>query len=126
MKSVKNFYLFLRARDILRLPSFPLVPKGDKSLLLINSGMAPMKKIFYRRRNTAAHACMHLPKMYPHAGFGACGKGPHGMGHILRCWGNFSFGDYFKKEANYLGMGISDGSNGNSERPSLAQHLSRG
>ena len=42
----EKFLSFMESKGCLRLPSFPLIPKDDKSLLLINSGMAPMKKYF--------------------------------------------------------------------------------
>ena len=53
----------------LRLGSFPLVPKDDPSLLLINSGMAPMKKWFPWPGRTAPPPCYHLPEVHPHPGY---------------------------------------------------------
>lgn len=50
------------------MPSFSLVPQGDKSLLLINSGMAPMKS-FYRRGNAAEQTRDDLPEVCAHAGY---------------------------------------------------------
>ena len=49
----KEFLEFFKSKDHLILKSFPLIPKQDKSLLLIGAGMAPMKKIFYRRTYSA-------------------------------------------------------------------------
>ena len=52
------FLSFFESKGHLRLPSFSLVPQNDPSLLLINSGMAPMKPYFT--------ACYHLPEVRPH------------------------------------------------------------
>ena len=55
----EKYLSFFESKGHLRLPSFPLVPQGDKSLLLINSGMAPMKKFFTGE--------VHLPEVHPYA-----------------------------------------------------------
>ena len=99
LNDLREAYLsFFESKDHLRLPSFPLVPMGDKSLLLINSGMAPMKKYFTgeeippRRRVTTCQKCIRTPDL-------------ERVGHTARhgtffeMLGNFSFGDYFKEEA---------------------------
>jgi len=99
LNELREKYLsFFESKDHLRLPSFPLVPIGDKSLLLINSGMAPMKKYFTgeeippRRRVTTCQKCIRTPDL-------------ERVGHTARhgtffeMLGNFSFGDYFKEEA---------------------------
>lgn len=63
----EKFLAFYESKGHLRLPSFPLVPQGDKSLLLINSGMAPMKKFFTgevtppRKRVITCQKCIRTP-----------------------------------------------------------------
>lgn len=63
----EKFLSFFESKGHLRLPSYPLVPKDDKSLLLINSGMAPMKKFFTgevtppRKRVTTCQKCIRTP-----------------------------------------------------------------
>ncbi len=94
----EKYLSFFESRGHLRLPSYPLVPINDKSLLLINSGMAPMKKFFTgevvppRNRVTTCQKCIRTPDL-------------ERVGHTARhgtyfeMLGNFSFGDYFKDEA---------------------------
>ena len=92
------FLSYFETKGHLRLPSFSLVPKGDKSLLLINSGMAPMKKYFTGeeeppcRRVTTCQKCIRTPDL-DRVGHTA----RHGT--FFEMLGNFSFGDYFKREA---------------------------
>ena len=99
LNDLREKYLsFFESKGHLRLPSFPLVPINDKSLLLINSGMAPMKKYFTgeeippRNRVTTCQKCIRTPDL-------------ERVGHTARhgtffeMLGNFSFGDYFKDEA---------------------------
>ena len=69
----KMFLEFFESKDHLALKSFSLVPHNDKSLLLINSGMAPLKfgngafkTIFYRTGDPAEEACHDLSEMYPY------------------------------------------------------------
>ena len=92
------FLSFFESKGHLRLPSFSLVPQGDASLLLINSGMAPMKPWFTgeqeppRKRVTTCQKCIRTGDI-------------ENIGHTARhgtyfeMLGNFSFGDYFKREA---------------------------
>ena len=94
----EKYLAFFESKGHLRLPSYPLVPINDKSLLLINSGMAPMKKFFTgeeeppRNRVTTCQKCIRTPDL-------------ERVGHTARhgtffeMLGNFSFGDYFKNEA---------------------------
>lgn len=92
------FLSFYESKMHTRLPSFPLIPRDDNSLLLINSGMAPMKKFFLgtatppNTRVTTCQKCIRTPDI-------------ENVGHTARhgtffeMLGNFSFGDYFKHEA---------------------------
>ena len=99
LNDLREKYLsFFESKGHLRLPSFSLVPNNDKSLLLINSGMAPMKKFFTgeeippRNRVCTCQKCIRTPDL-------------DRVGHTARhgtyfeMLGNFSFGDYFKDEA---------------------------
>ncbi len=99
LNTLREKYLsFFESKGHLRLGSFSLVPNNDKSLLLINSGMAPMKKYFTgevtppSRRVTTCQKCIRTPDL-------------ERVGHTARhgtyfeMLGNFSFGDYFKEEA---------------------------
>ena len=99
LNELREKYLsFFESKGHLRLGSFSLVPDNDKSLLLINSGMAPMKKFFTgevtppRNRVTTCQKCIRTPDL-------------ERVGHTARygtyfeMLGNFSFGDYFKEEA---------------------------
>ncbi len=94
----EKFLSFMESKGHLRLESFPLIPKDDNSLLLINSGMAPMKKYFTgeitppRKRVTTCQKCIRTPDI-ERVGITA----RHGT--YFEMLGNFSFGDYFKHEA---------------------------
>ena len=98
LNELRERYLhFFETKDHLRLGSFPLVPKDDPSLLLINSGMAPMKKWFLgqeeppRHRVTTCQKCIRTPDI-ERVGITA----RHGT--FFDMLGNFSFQDYFKEE----------------------------
>ena len=94
----EKYLAFFERKGHIRLPSFSLIPNNDKSLLLINSGMAPMKKFFTgeeqppRNRVCTCQKCIRTPDL-------------ERVGHTARhgtyfeMLGNFSFGDYFKDEA---------------------------
>lgn len=92
------FLEFFEEKGCLRLPSFSLVPHNDNSLLIINSGMAPMKPWFTgqevppRRRVTTCQKCIRTGDL---ENVGKTAR--HGT--YFEMLGNFSFGDYFKKEA---------------------------
>ena len=92
------FLSFFESKDHLRLPSFSLIPQNDQSLLLINSGMAPMKPYFKgeveppRRRVCTCQKCIRTGDI---ENIGKTAR--HGT--YFEMLGNFSFGDYFKREA---------------------------
>ena len=99
LNDLREKYLsFFESKGHMRLKSFSLVPNNDKSLLLINSGMAPMKKYFTgevtppSKRVTTCQKCIRTPDI-------------ERVGHTARhgtyfeMLGNFSFGDYFKEQA---------------------------
>ncbi len=99
LNTLREKYLaFFESKGHLRLPSFPLVPQGDGSLLLINAGMAPMKKYFTgeeeppRRRVTTCQKCVRTLDI------DNVGKTAR-HGTYFEMLGNFSFGDYFKSDA---------------------------
>ena len=102
------FLKFYESKGHLILPSFGLIPKDDNSLLLINSGMAPMKNYFLgiktppRKRVTTCQKCIRTPDIE------RVGKTAR-HGTYFEMLGNFSFGDY--------------SGSGDSEGPSLHLHL---
>ena len=99
LNELRERYLsFFESKGHLRMSSAPLVPKNDPSLLLINSGMAPLKPYFTgqeeppRKRVTTCQKCIRTPDI---ENVGKTAR--HGT--YFEMLGNFSFGDYFKKEA---------------------------
>ena len=94
----KKFLEFFESKDHLAMKSFSLVPHNDKSLLLINSGMAPLKPYFTgaeippRKRVTTCQKCIRTGDI---ENVGKTAR--HGT--FFEMLGNFSFGDYFKREA---------------------------
>ena len=98
LNELREKYLsFFESKGHLRLDSFSLIPNNDKSLLLINSGMAPMKKYFTgevtppKKRVTTCQKCIRTPDI---ENVGKTAR--HGT--YFEMLGNFSFGDYFKNE----------------------------
>lgn len=99
LNQLREKYLsFFESKGHTRLPSANLIPQGDNSLLLINSGMAPLKKFFLGTetppnvRVTTCQKCIRTPDIE------RVGKTAR-HGTYFEMLGNFSFGDYFKKEA---------------------------
>ncbi|MBQ3602893.1 MAG: alanine--tRNA ligase [Clostridia bacterium] len=94
----EKYLAFFESKGHLRMPSFSLVPQGDKSILLINAGMTPMKKYFTgevtppKKRVTTCQKCIRTPDI---ENVGKTAR--HGT--YFEMLGNFSFGDYFKREA---------------------------
>ena len=94
----RMFLDFFESKDHLKMKSFSLVPHNDKSLLLINSGMAPLKPYFTgqeippKRRVTTCQKCIRTGDI---ENVGKTAR--HGT--FFEMLGNFSFGDYFKREA---------------------------
>lgn len=99
LNEIREKYLsFFESKEHLRMQSAPLIPKNDASLLLINSGMAPLKPFFKgeqippRKRVTTCQKCIRTPDI------DNVGKTSR-HGTFFEMLGNFSFGDYFKREA---------------------------
>ena len=94
----EQFLSFFESKNHTRMASASLIPQGDKSLLLINSGMAPLKKFFLGQavppnvRVTTCQKCIRTPDI---ENVGKTAR--HGT--YFEMLGNFSFGEYFKKEA---------------------------
>ena len=92
------FLSFFESKGHLRLPSFSLIPQNDASLLLINSGMAPMKPYFKGEVEPPRHRVCTCQKCIRTGDIENIGKTAR-HGTYFEMLGNFSFGDYFKKEA---------------------------
>ena len=92
------FLSFFESKGHLRLPSFPLVPQHDKSILLINAGMTPMKPYFTGEEEPPRHRVCTCQKCIRTGDIDNIGKTAR-HGTYFEMLGNFSFGDYFKHEA---------------------------
>ncbi len=92
------FLSFFEKKGHLRLPSFSLIPQNDASLLLINSGMAPMKPYFTGEVEPPRHRVCTCQKCIRTGDIENIGKTAR-HGTYFEMLGNFSFGDYFKREA---------------------------
>ena len=92
------FLSFFESKGHLRLPSFSLIPQNDASLLLINSGMAPMKPYFKGEVEPPRHRVCTCQKCIRTGDIENIGKTAR-HGTYFEMLGNFSFGDYFKHEA---------------------------
>ena len=92
------FLSYFERQGHLRLPSFSLIPHNDASLLLINSGMAPMKTWFTREEEPPRNRVTTCQKCIRTGDIENIGKTDR-HGTYFEMLGNFSFGDYFKKDA---------------------------
>ena len=99
LNELREKYLsFFETKGHLRLPSFSLIPQDDASLLLINSGMAPMKPYFKGEKEPPRHRVCTCQKCIRTGDIENIGKTDR-HGTYFEMLGNFSFGDYFKHEA---------------------------
>ena len=99
LNELREMYLrFFETKGHLRLPSFPLVPRNDKSILLINAGMTPMKPYFTGEEEPPRHRICTCQKCIRTGDIENVGKTAR-HGTYFEMLGNFSFGDYFKTEA---------------------------
>ena len=99
LNELREMYLsFFESKGHLRLPSFPLVPQHDKSILLINAGMTPMKPYFTGEEEPPRHRVCTCQKCIRTGDIDNIGHTDR-HGTYFEMLGNFSFGDYFKREA---------------------------
>ncbi|MCL1787336.1 MAG: alanine--tRNA ligase [Defluviitaleaceae bacterium] len=92
-----KFLDFFAEKGHLKLPSYPLVPQGDKSILFIIAGMVPMKPFFTGQEKPPASRVVTCQKCIRTVDIDDVGKDAR-HGSFFEMLGNFSFGDYFKKD----------------------------
>jgi len=99
LNDLRRMYLeFFESKEHLKMDSFPLVPQNDKSLLLINAGMAPLKPYFTGQEVPPSKRVTTCQKCIRTGDIENVGKTAR-HGTFFEMLGNFSFGDYFKEEA---------------------------
>ncbi|MCL2081748.1 MAG: alanine--tRNA ligase [Oscillospiraceae bacterium] len=99
LNEIRRKYLkFFEGKGHFVAPSFPLVPQGDPSLLLVNSGMAPLKSYFSGEANPPAPRMATCQRCIRTPDIERVGKTSR-HGTFFEMLGNFSFGDYFKRDA---------------------------
>lgn len=99
LNELRKMYLdFFVSKEHLKMDSFPLVPQNDKSLLLINAGMAPLKPYFTGQEIPPSKRVTTCQKCIRTGDIENVGKTAR-HGTFFEMLGNFSFGDYFKEEA---------------------------
>ncbi len=125
----ERFQRFFEAQGHTRVPAAPLLARDDPTLLFVNSGMVPFKRVLTGEekrdytRAVDAQPCLRVAGK--HNDFEEVGRNtpqPHTLFEML---GNWSFGDYFKRGGDPLGLGVSDCRAWHPGRPTGGHHLYR-